>query len=139
MNSTTTWANEPAYPYTVDYGPDRGVEIASGVTKREAFAMAAMQGLMAAKYQGIDANEVPKALSEFSVKMADSLIAALNEVPDYQAFKNALALVRRGETCWCEMAVGNPMVTDHSNACKIARALMIRPEMLAQEKAGSGT
>lgn len=29
----------------------------------------------------------------------------------------ALASLQRGSGCWCEMAIGNPMVTNHSTYC----------------------
>jgi hypothetical protein len=38
-----------------------------------------------------------------------------------RSFK-ALTLLKRGD-CWCEMAIGNPMIHDHSEGCKIAQEL----------------
>jgi hypothetical protein len=33
----------------------------------------------------------------------------------------ALNRLKRGE-CWCEMAIGNPTVREHSKGCDLARA-----------------
>jgi hypothetical protein len=33
-----------------------------------------------------------------------------------------------GNICICDMKIGNPMVNDHSDACKSARKLEIEPE-----------
>ena len=30
--------------------------------------------------------------------------------------------------CWCEMRIGNPMVSTHSEACELAQELMGQPE-----------
>ena len=46
-----------------------------GLTKREAFAMAAMQGLLA----GGDSTSGSEVISEVSAQMADALLAALEE------------------------------------------------------------
>ena len=37
--------------------------------------------------------------------------------------REALEALKRGD-CWCEMAIGNPMVKDHSAACKLASAVL---------------
>jgi hypothetical protein len=34
--------------------------------------------------------------------------------------------LRRG-SCWCEMAIGNPMVREHSTVCKAATVIMGEP------------
>lgn len=47
----------------------------TGLTKREAFAMAAMQGLCA----GSSNHFQPEHFAEFSIKYADALIAELNK------------------------------------------------------------
>ena len=39
------------------------------------------------------------------------------------ALANALNGLRRG-ACWCELAIGNPMLTDHTSACKAVQALL---------------
>ena len=40
-----------------------------------------------------------------------------------EEWMHALLGVQRGRMCWCEMASGNPMVTEHSPACRNAREL----------------
>jgi hypothetical protein len=32
------------------------------------------------------------------------------------------------EPCWCECAIGNPMMTEHSRACVAARAAIAKAE-----------
>lgn len=54
----------------------------SGLTKREAFAMAAMQGIIGGRYDNISNNiGLPglKLISEQSVAYADALLAALEK------------------------------------------------------------
>lgn len=63
-------ANEPAYPFPVLHG--KGAP--TGLTKREAFAMAAMQGLL--PVCGCDALLLDRC-AEFSVCYADALLAEL--------------------------------------------------------------
>jgi hypothetical protein len=73
MNNTQ--ANDLAYPL-IERRIDQGESINFGLTKREAFAMAAMQGLL-----GYDAGIAItiKQYAESSVAYADALIAALNK------------------------------------------------------------
>jgi len=72
---------ELAYPHT-ENDTYQGVEITNnhfGFTKREAFAMAAMQGLLAANatYNGkTDDNE---SLSRNAIQVADALLAELEK------------------------------------------------------------
>jgi hypothetical protein len=43
----------------------------------------------------------------------------------------ALLALKLSGNCWCEMAIGNPMVTRHSDACLLAqRALNALPQSL---------
>ncbi len=35
----------------------------------------------------------------------------------------------RGD-CWCEVAISNPMFTAHTDACKMAQALVGKPQPL---------
>lgn len=42
---------------------------------------------------------------------------------DNADLRMALELLKRG-SCWCEMAIGNPMVKNHSEGCKLAQRLM---------------
>lgn len=37
----------------------------------------------------------------------------------------ALEGVKRG-SCWCEMGIGNPMMTSHSRQCGVARSTLFR-------------
>ena len=50
-------------------------------TKREEFAKAAMQGLLAHPENG---NRSPKITAQWAVEQADALIAALNKEPEAQ-------------------------------------------------------
>lgn len=40
--------------------------------------------------------------------------------------KDALEGLKRGPDCWCEVAIGNPMMTAHSTACDNARDALNR-------------
>jgi hypothetical protein len=70
-------AHKPAYP-TLDklitVGIDQGLELKdSGLTKREMFAMTAMQGIIANNGGG------PDDVASRAVAMADALLSELNE------------------------------------------------------------
>ncbi|HEY3494563.1 MAG TPA: hypothetical protein VGK73_07750 [Polyangiaceae bacterium] len=65
-------ANEPAYPAELD-SFNKGL---SGLTVREAFAMAAMQGLLAAESEA-DGFYQPDKLAHAAVVRADALLAEL--------------------------------------------------------------
>lgn len=69
----------PASPIPKQFGRNGGVhnigEHSSGLTKRETFAMAAMQGMVA--NSRLDSTN--KLISEISVSIADALLAALEE------------------------------------------------------------
>lgn len=69
MSIKLTNPNEPAYPVSdpSDY---------LGLTKREAFAMAAMQGLLANESTG---NRSMGLISELAITQADDLLAKLSE------------------------------------------------------------
>lgn len=74
--------NDPASqttPVSHGYNPDTpgsGTGAGTGLTKREVFAMHAMQGLCAnTKFYDCPA----ETLAEYSIQQADALIAALNE------------------------------------------------------------
>lgn len=70
---------EPAYP--VANRMDRYGDMlygADGLTKREAFAMAAMQGLLA---NGTGNYALPDRAASMAVVVADLLLAALNQEP----------------------------------------------------------
>ena len=47
----------------------------------------------------------------------------LERIVENQELKQALRLLKRG-SCWCEMAICNPMVKEHSEGCKLAQQLM---------------
>lgn len=38
---------------------------------------------------------------------------------------HALLALQRGRMCWCDMAIGNPMVTEHTPPCRNARQLFM--------------
>jgi len=85
-----TRVNQPAYPTTLHLedaaGDPVGEEHASGLTKREAFAKAVLQGLSANEQlwvelkQGFkeDAGAHVQILAQMAVERADALIATLN-------------------------------------------------------------
>ncbi len=59
-------------------------------------------------------------------EVRDALIAMCNAEREDQ-LRDALLELRRdsdGLACWCEMAIGNPMVHDHSKGCQLARAAL---------------
>jgi len=35
--------------------------------------------------------------------------------------ETALKAVRRGKDCWCDMAIGHPLMNRHSRGCLLAR------------------
>lgn len=41
----------------------------------------------------------------------------------WRAHRKALMALKRGD-CLCEMAIGNPMILDHSEGCKLAQELL---------------
>ena len=75
--------DKPASPSEVKYHDgQRGVDVHefnSGMSKREAFAMAAMQGLVAGDPAG---KMSPRGIAENSVLLADALLAALENDND---------------------------------------------------------
>ena len=74
-----TNGNEPATGYASDNRHEKGL------TKREQFAMVAMQGLLSIEKgaMNIDSFRVfsPESISKLAVLHADALISALNEQP----------------------------------------------------------
>jgi hypothetical protein len=70
--------NDPASPVTPEINP-RDPELSAyfGLTKLEAFTMAAMQGLCAPYYQGLNPTK-PKEIAESAVFIAKATIEALN-------------------------------------------------------------
>ncbi len=60
--------NDPAYPTNGDYAP--------GLTKREYFAAATLQGIVANSYHRCLSD---KEVAERAVSLADALIEALNQ------------------------------------------------------------
>ena len=69
-----TYPHEPAYPIT----PPRGGSESNGLTKREEFAQAALQGLLANPASS-NAISYAEAYAEAAIRAADSLIAALSQ------------------------------------------------------------
>lgn len=65
------FADCPAYPNTQDF-------IDTGLTKREYFAAAALNGILSHPYRGID----PKYVAISAVQYADALINELNQKDD---------------------------------------------------------
>lgn len=51
--------------------------------------------------------------------------ALMAAAPDLSAALRGLAL---GSDCWCQMAIGNPMVREHSPACVAARKAVAKAE-----------
>ena len=45
---------------------------------------------------------------------------------DYVALEKVLQDLKRGsgEGCWCSLAIGDPRIKNHSDACKRAQAMM---------------
>ena len=80
-------ADMPAMPqsatsngYACNYGSATGLQIPTGLTKREMFAMHAMQGILANLASNcIGYTDWEKLLAENSVKAADSLLLELDE------------------------------------------------------------
>lgn len=66
MKSNPAWADSPAFPC-----PDK--EISAGLSKREYFAVMALQGIMASL------KPLPHDPGQMAVIMADQLIEALNK------------------------------------------------------------
>jgi hypothetical protein len=48
----------------------------------------------------------------------------------YHAVADALRGLKRGGDCWCEVAIGNPMYSRHTEACDKARAALSGVEHL---------
>lgn len=76
-----TYANDSAHPYAYeeevgDHG-FKQLQADRGLTKREAFAMAAMQGYLASYPSDSSPNAVN--VAKYSVEYADALIEALNK------------------------------------------------------------
>lgn len=79
-------SNEPAFPVTVDLSNASLSQMAAkmlgnhGLTKRELFAMAAMQGMLSAMDGwGYGGNEHYGDVAKYSVKYADALLKELNK------------------------------------------------------------
>ncbi len=77
MTNPTTYPHESAYPVKMPNADGR-VVISEGLTKREAFAMAAMQGLCACPLSSDNGGGIADYAKD-SVKLADALIVALNK------------------------------------------------------------
>jgi len=74
--------NKSAYPDPMRGCPEnesnqRPWELSEGLTKREIFAMAAMQGILAGRNPEYATN--PEFVSEWSLQQADALLAALEK------------------------------------------------------------
>lgn len=67
-----TYKNDPAFPFVETNNQTENVS--EGISKREYFAAAALQGLLAAK-----SVDVPTNAAVWAVKCADDIIKALNE------------------------------------------------------------
>lgn len=75
-----THGNDPPYPSEDNNATieQRQRGYGEGLTEREAFAMAAMQGLMACDSDELD-DPSTEGIAEIAVDMADDLIAELNK------------------------------------------------------------
>lgn len=72
-----TLGDEPIFPID-KYDPETGKEsIDRGLTKREVFAAAAMQGLLSANMAGITSEDKTKLVAQVSVRCGDALLAEL--------------------------------------------------------------
>lgn len=75
--------DQPAYPHRIDCDKDRNrmFDQYSGLTKREAYAIAAMQGMLSHATRYKPRNGAPSnwhdALAQEAVEIADALLAAL--------------------------------------------------------------
>jgi len=72
--------NEPANPVNEETTDriDSGIKIYTGLTIRQQFAMAAMQGLMANDMPVYEIDNFNKVIVKMAVDTADALIAELN-------------------------------------------------------------
>lgn len=82
-NERPKFPTNPDTPVRPIYEPDDYTgKIIYGMTKREYFAAAAMQGLASKDYAhlgAVDAEEISRAISSTSVQLADALIVELNK------------------------------------------------------------
>lgn len=70
------------YPAALAFPIATGTRLETGLTKREAFAMAAMQGLCAAPDSG---QWKAGQIANYAIEQADALIAALNKPQETKA------------------------------------------------------
>lgn len=63
---------------------------------------------------------LPGSMRNPSIAADARLIAAAPELLE------ALKGLQRERGCFCEMAIGHPLMTDHSNACKKAQAAIAK-------------
>ena len=75
-NNFGEYIKQAAFPQTVEV--ENTVYHTRGLTKREYFAAMAMQGILA--NTNIGANYIPIEQAMYSVKLADAIIKALNEI-----------------------------------------------------------
>lgn len=73
--------NEPAYPATLEHPSGGFMYPHPGMTKREAFAMAAMQGIITGRVTrgDIEGDYDEEGVAVGALAMADALLAALEE------------------------------------------------------------
>lgn len=79
-----TKANDPAFPPSVSMGGPEGREVfIDGLTKREEFSKAAIQGLLANSElrEGFMGTKIPSSqtVATWAIEQADALIAELNK------------------------------------------------------------
>lgn len=88
MDNKIITGNEPAYPILPFNKDDRALvetaQLYSGLTIRQEFAKAAMQGLCADRHH-FDTQGAPHAMAELAVMCADALIRELNIAPNPHA------------------------------------------------------
>lgn len=72
-------ANEPAMPIEFNGFGQHAPEAHSGLTKREMFAMHAMQGLLSADYQNGSEKLNSEDVASMSIDYADALLAELEK------------------------------------------------------------
>ena len=67
--------------------------------------------------------DVPRALDTVALLNQFGHANAKNLADYTTALMEALKLLKRG-TCWCEMAIGHPLVNQHSLVCQATSALL---------------
>lgn len=70
----------------------------------------------------VDRNENIKANpdSDFIIFARNHMQELVDIIKEYRQIIESLKI---GDKCWCQVAIGNPMMTDHSKTCKKAQEI----------------